>query len=426
MSDAPEDVMMRLEDESGEHLDDDYDRRSWATPEQWRWLKRTRPAYLAAQKGKRLATYLDTLGTEYFEEWSECKLLFGHRDVSLLSEEQKDQLGEAQRVRRVQLRNWHKNRDSKRASKRPLTTLLRAAGVTKKASRLLQAQELFSEKYYKSDVLHLVEEKKEELQDEWGRQLTKGERLNVVKSCTKSVFQAVSEEVKRAIQKELAEAKAAAKAEKAGRALDIDVHNCTLHQYQDTVALAPIVVENVFKPLAAAAGWTFSIYGAGLVPEDDGKIGSMSAHFGHKEDGANFAQVTHDFEEQHVIPFGRYATQVFPRDVQKKRSICAYDLAVELSSTQALSEALPAPSSATYVQSYATASSSGTQVALPGTSTSMTPEISSDAEELQRIHDMDNAAFPQLVASVQEADVTSRAPRHPTPDSTPTGLRFVR
>ena len=42
------------------------------------------------------------------------------------------------------------------------------------------------------------------------------------------------------------------------------------------IDLTPQVIENVFKPLAAVSGWTFEVIGAGPLPEDNGKISSMS------------------------------------------------------------------------------------------------------------------------------------------------------
>ena len=50
-----------------------------------------------------------------------------------------------------------------------------------------------------------------------------------------------------------------------------------MQQYcRSAVDLTPKVIENVFKPLAAASGWTFNVIGAGPVPEDKGKINSIS------------------------------------------------------------------------------------------------------------------------------------------------------
>ena len=82
--------------------DDDssgYDKRSWATQEQWRWLKRKRPEYLAAQKAGKLGKFLESMYHDFFEIWSECKLIFGHTNQAILTPQELDQLGEAVKKR---------------------------------------------------------------------------------------------------------------------------------------------------------------------------------------------------------------------------------------------------------------------------------------------------------------------------------------
>ncbi len=98
MSDEQDDVDM--EDHETDDETDPWDRRSWTTDEQWRWLQKTRPPYLAAQKARKLGKYLTTMQREYLLEWSECLQLFGHRDVDRLTEEQRDQLREAERKKK--------------------------------------------------------------------------------------------------------------------------------------------------------------------------------------------------------------------------------------------------------------------------------------------------------------------------------------
>ena len=91
---------MNLDSDGYDSDDCGYDKRSWATPPQWHWLKRWRPAYLAAQKEGKLGKYLNTLARDFFEEWSECKVLFGHTNKENLTPEQLEQLAEAVKQRR--------------------------------------------------------------------------------------------------------------------------------------------------------------------------------------------------------------------------------------------------------------------------------------------------------------------------------------
>ncbi|RPD53252.1 hypothetical protein L227DRAFT_568087 [Lentinus tigrinus ALCF2SS1-6] len=286
---------------------------------------------------------------EWFAEWSECKAQFGHNDPDRLSEAELEQLAQAVKKRKQQLDIWHKNRDSalRRSATPRMSTLLSAAGVTKKTTRLPQAQEVYSRNHYKTDVLPHVQRQVKEMRAELGRDLTKGERLNTVKSCTKSAYERSSEEVKNEIENELKTARKNAAAAKASRALDLDAKNRTPIQFQDAVDLAPQVIESVFKPLSAASSWTFSILGAGPVPEQDGKISSLSAHFSHKESGASFAQATPNFEEQYLVPFGKYATQIFPRSVREQRSLHASSSDSSPTSTPEGLNSLPASGQST-------------------------------------------------------------------------------
>ncbi len=104
MSDIPEDVEMDL-DEPDSDSDEESEgwpgaTRTWTTPAQWAWLKRTRPPYLAAKKIKRRAVYLETLYTDYLAVWSECQVIYGHRDEARLSPEEKEVLADAVKKRK--------------------------------------------------------------------------------------------------------------------------------------------------------------------------------------------------------------------------------------------------------------------------------------------------------------------------------------
>lgn len=86
--------------------DTGYDKCSWATREQWRWLKRKRPEYLAAQKAGKLGKFLESMYHDFFETWSECKLIFGHTNQAILTPQELEQLGEAVKKRRHVSHEW--------------------------------------------------------------------------------------------------------------------------------------------------------------------------------------------------------------------------------------------------------------------------------------------------------------------------------
>ena len=96
MSDVPEDVHMDLDSPDCDDPEEKtWNCRSWTTREQWAWLKRTRPAYLAARKAGHRAKYMEGMYKAYFGEWSECLSIYGHRDQERLSPEEKDVLAKA-------------------------------------------------------------------------------------------------------------------------------------------------------------------------------------------------------------------------------------------------------------------------------------------------------------------------------------------
>ncbi len=117
---------------------------------------------------------------------------------------------------------------------KPLASLLRAAGIVKKAGRLPQAKELYSKECYSTEVKAAVVAKKIEMEAELGRKLRPGERLNNVKLCTKEAYDATTTAVKIGIRKKLAQAKEDAQAGASGRTLTMDAPR-TAQQYQECV-----------------------------------------------------------------------------------------------------------------------------------------------------------------------------------------------
>ena len=111
--------------------------------------------------------------------------------------------------------------------------MLAAAGVRKKAGRLPQEVELFSKRYYQYKVKPHVDSTIRQLEDKLERKLTRKERLNTIKSCTSSLYEASSEEVKDEIRRDLVRAKQDAAAGRSGRVLDIDARDRTPRQYQE-------------------------------------------------------------------------------------------------------------------------------------------------------------------------------------------------
>lgn len=108
-------------------------------------------------------------------------------------------------------------------------------GIHKKSGRLPQECELFSKRYYRTDIAPVVAAVTSDLVRELGRKLTRKERLNAIKSCTRDVYAGASKEVQLEIKQELAKAKQRADAGRTGRALDVDARIRTPQQYQEYV-----------------------------------------------------------------------------------------------------------------------------------------------------------------------------------------------
>ncbi len=132
-----------------------------------------------------------------------------------------------------QLRIWQKNRDRKRCSTRRLANLLAASGISKKVGRLPQERELFSKRHYKTHIRPVTQAVTEHLEEGLGRKLTKKERLNTIKACTKNAYASASSEIQRSIKKEIETAKENIAAGRSGRILDIDARDRTPRQFQE-------------------------------------------------------------------------------------------------------------------------------------------------------------------------------------------------
>ncbi|TFK79182.1 hypothetical protein K466DRAFT_606346 [Polyporus arcularius HHB13444] len=298
------------------------DKRSWTTDEQWAWLSPRRPAFRASQRAGERASFLAGLYVDWFRAWPEIRALYGHDDKSRLTKEEDEALGLAIAKRREQLESWFKNKERARGTTKTLAMLLASAGITKKSKRLPQAREVFSKQNYKGVVQPIVSEKLTQIEHDTGRRANRKETMKIVQSTIAEEYEAASQEVKDAIAGHIAQEKQKALAAREALALERDKPR-TPQDYQAALDIAPKLVEAVLDPLSRNTGWTYSLFGAGPVPEDSGSMSSMAAHFGRNEHGHTLAQATPNFQEQFILPFGRFAQAVFPRDVREQRSIPA-------------------------------------------------------------------------------------------------------
>ncbi|KZS99510.1 uncharacterized protein LAESUDRAFT_765448, partial [Laetiporus sulphureus 93-53] len=128
--------------------------RHWTTEQEYAFLDNLYLQYLKAQKEGNQDPFFVQVECEWFEEFSECKKLFGH-EVTVLTPEQKTQLGSTISARQKQLCEWFQNRNaSARCSGAALKKLaFNMDAATKPAERRhLKPLELYSRKYYRTRI----------------------------------------------------------------------------------------------------------------------------------------------------------------------------------------------------------------------------------------------------------------------------------
>ncbi|KAI0748680.1 hypothetical protein C8Q80DRAFT_1103525 [Daedaleopsis nitida] len=253
--------------------------RSWTTNSQRAWLESKKSAFLAARAAGHKKSYLDTVMFDFFEKWPESRVLYGDRPADGLTAEEQIVLGSAIKKRRKQLCVWYKNKSRQwlrstttTLAAQPLSTLLEAVGVTKKATkRAPQMGEVYSKQAYQDKIKPVVAASLSAQKEDAGRKLTRAEILNTIKRCTLEVLKNEPDEVRSALREQMS----ANKLVQMSSAADCPPSTNPI-DYQKAIDIAPKIIEHVLAPLVQSMGWTMSLFGAGPVPEDEGKIASMA------------------------------------------------------------------------------------------------------------------------------------------------------
>ncbi|KAM5540970.1 hypothetical protein V8D89_005281 [Ganoderma adspersum] len=337
----------------------EYDSRSWAMEAQWTWLWGKWSDVLRAQKGGRVSMFMALVYHNWFIEWPEIEVVFGHKDESRLTEEEKEKLRKVVADRRTsvdapyKLRTWFKNRCCVRPVTANITSLMAAAG--ERVKPIVTTQLL-------------------ELKDQQGRALTSKEKLDVIKKCTALAFAKESQEVWDEVDAMYAKLKEAAGASDAAL---VEAENevssgRTPSQFQVAIDYTPQVLKKVLNPLDKLMGWTFSIFGAGPVPEENSQILSIVIHFGCNQHGHTLPQATPDFEEQFIRPFRKFTKSMFPRAVREQCQLTNTNLD-GLSSENDLSQL--GPSSDPTPSTTTNTTSNHTEVQLEDTTSSSLSEM---------------------------------------------------
>ncbi|OBZ78387.1 hypothetical protein A0H81_02181 [Grifola frondosa] len=287
--------------------------RRWTTEAELDWLIAQRPLYLEHQKERKLHAFWPTLYHEWFQLFPEHPKIFSADvDEGNLTPEQKEVRTKAIGSRRKKLREWFANNkgDKVRASAAG-TTLLHAMSATAKASRTRhpQAVELYSKKYYRERIQPHV---KEEMLLA-GRRLTKAEILDIVKRCTRVVYDQESDDVKAEIAAELESMKT--------EPVEPESSTRTPKQYQQALNGMPVAIESFLRELSRQTGWTFTVIGGGVWPEENGAIRMLSFHVGATEIGTTFPESIKDFHSTYIEPYNSYVKVAFPESVRTSRAL---------------------------------------------------------------------------------------------------------
>ncbi|KAJ8580180.1 hypothetical protein M405DRAFT_869666 [Rhizopogon salebrosus TDB-379] len=286
----------------------------WTTPEQKDWLTNKLPAYEkcaskeASSARRSLANFWPSIYENWEKNWTERKVLWPELDtVAHLTEEQAQVYAEALKKRQKQLRtwfSWHSNRSASRKGRaaqtstravRFLRDLLRPRG-----GRSLTEPEMYSRLYYASRVRPTVEAIIKSCSS-----TTRGERLTIIRDCTRSAWEnEKDEQVIADVKASLAKVSQISTAGSGDGELE-DEENDT--QTEETLIEAqenlPAVFTSILEFLAHQTAFSFTVLMGGPDPSKDGEISISYFDIGKTPLGHAFHEFTPDFNS---VILGRY------------------------------------------------------------------------------------------------------------------------
>ncbi|KAM6493725.1 hypothetical protein JOM56_010086 [Amanita muscaria] len=172
----------------------------WATKEQVDLLESRLPEYRQLQPTKQYTHFWARLYEIWFKQWPEESLLFPDKIAGVaLTNEENEQLGIAQKARRCQLQTWYRYRTSATKNKRAAMTSKKITTVEPR-TRLPTKEEMFSALYYDDMIKPTVMAR---IQEE--NATTPGQKLNIIKSVRKELFEGVTDEMLAKVEDALAQ-----------------------------------------------------------------------------------------------------------------------------------------------------------------------------------------------------------------------------
>ncbi|KZT04664.1 uncharacterized protein LAESUDRAFT_715460 [Laetiporus sulphureus 93-53] len=187
------------------------------------------------------------------------------------------------------------------------------SGATKPIGRRrLKLVEIYSQKYYNTKVRADV--KKAIAEQSLGLKQT----LTVIKSLTEKAFAEEDETIKEEVQAEF-EAQMDVRNED-GEGSEVTPMPAA---QQQMLEFLPSIVRKFLGELAQKTGWSFSLFGGGPCPEEDGDIRTFSYHHGKTSVGHHFGDVQPDFKSQVIKPYIEFLNVVYPADVRARFTLQA-------------------------------------------------------------------------------------------------------
>ncbi|KAH7905402.1 hypothetical protein BJ138DRAFT_1230021 [Hygrophoropsis aurantiaca] len=294
--------------------------KAWMSPERAQFLEdhHWNEKYRDCQGKKDYSQFWPPLFEAWFAEYPERQNIFPLIPSNIpLDDAQKESVSKAVEMRKQQLINSFRNRfgsskDTRKAKNTAgvdvVIKSMVAIAPKPKGARVLNEEQAYSKLFYKDRIQQSVVEKFEELPSD----LTRGQKLDIVKAVTKAKFEEEDEETKARVtdfigQLKRQKAEELAKAVEAGETGEAD--------YERAIENLPAVLSKFLDELARVTGWAFTVLMGGPNPSLGGQIDINSFHVGKTELGNLFNRSYPDFETRIMKPYSEFLERVYSADV---------------------------------------------------------------------------------------------------------------
>ncbi|TFK60901.1 hypothetical protein BDN72DRAFT_864018 [Pluteus cervinus] len=275
--------------------------KTWTTIEQKDWLHTKIPGFIDARARGRSTAYAKGVHRSFSEIWPEIDTLFKERTSTRPINLNAADVGELQaykKKRSVQIHTWLQRNSTQRGrlANRAVKALLRNSAPRRK--RAYQLGEIYN-KLYPENVAAVYQERKTE-------DLTKGQRLNLIKKISEELLEGETEEVKALVEQEQDKRRDQLEVlAKGNGATTAELDDLTLQQYINQLPdLLTSVVGEIGK---LCPEWGFLVVASGPMPKANNATHLFDLYSGPKSvEGYTFVEAHEDFDTDVRIPFGNF------------------------------------------------------------------------------------------------------------------------